>query len=140
MTRAQHAAHLELLLPHGWSRPSGYSYGIAARGRMLFIAGQVGWNPTTLQFESDDFSLQVRQALENVVAVLREGRAEPAHLVRLTWFVTNGAEYASYRTQIREVYTDIIGRHYPPMSIFVVSGLLEARALVEIEATAVVPD
>ncbi len=140
MNQVRNAEHLEFLLPEGWARPSGYSQGIAARGRVLFVAGQVGWNPRTMQFETDDFMAQVHQTLQNIVSVLRQGGAGPEHLVRLTWFVTSAKEYTSSRPKLAALYADIIGRHYPPMSILVVSELLEPRALVEIEATAVVPD
>jgi enamine deaminase RidA (YjgF/YER057c/UK114 family) len=131
---------LELLLPEGWARPNGYAPGVTARGRWLFTAGQVGWNPVTEQFESDDFIRQVEQALRNIVAVLREGSAEPCHLVRLTWFITDKGEYLAARGGIRNVYLDIIGKHYPAMTIIVVKELLEEVAKVEIEAIAIVPD
>lgn len=128
------------LQPEGWAAPVGYSNGVAVQGRQVYVAGQVGWNPATCQFETDDLIAQVRQALENVVAVLKEAGAEPQHLVRLTWYILDRAAYVAARREIGRVYKEVIGRHYPPMSLVVVAALLEDRALVEIEATAVVPD
>ena len=125
--------------PDGWPRPAGYADGVVAEGRILAISGQIGWDPTTGAFGSDDFAEQTAQALRNVVAVLRAGGAEPAHLVRLTWFVTDRAAYVAARRAIGTAYRAILGAHYPAMSVVVVAGLLEERALVEIEATAVVP-
>ena len=131
----------EVLLPDGWPRPSGYANGRAVpAGRQIFVAGQVGWHPLTLLFESDDMVLQVAQALRNIVAVLAAGGAEPRHLVRLSWYVTDRAAYQSSLAAIGAVYREIIGAHYPAMTLLVVAGLLESGALVEIEATAVVPD
>ena len=122
-----------------WPRPSGYSNAIVAEGRVLAISGQIGWDPATGRFHSDDFAEQTAQALRNVVAVLRAGGAEPGHLVRLTWFVTDRAAYVAARRAIGTAYGEILGAHYPAMSVVVVAGLLEERALVEIEATAVIP-
>jgi enamine deaminase RidA (YjgF/YER057c/UK114 family) len=129
-----------ILQPEGWAAPVGYTNGVAVQGRQIFIAGQIGWNPATCQFETDDLAAQVRQALENIVALLREAGAEPAHLVRLTWYITDKAAYVAARREIGRAYRDVIGRHFPPMSLVVVAALLEDRALVEIEVTAVVPD
>lgn len=123
----------------GWPRPSGYSDGIEAAGRLLSISGQIGWDPVTCTFASDDFAAQTAQALRNVVAVLRAGGAGPEQLVRLTWYVTDRAAYVAARRAIGAAYREILGAHYPAMSVVVVAGLLEERALVEIEATAVVP-
>ena len=128
------------LQPPGWAAPVGYANGMAVQGRQVFVAGQVGWNPATCQFETDDLAAQVRQALENIVAVLKEAGAGPEHLVRLTWYVTDKSAYLATRRDIGRIYREVIGRHYPPMSLLVVAALLEDRALVEIEATAVVPD
>ena len=130
------------LEPEGWAAPVGYTNGVSvegAQGRQIYLAGQIGWNPATCQFETDDLVAQVRQALENIVALLRAAKAEPAHLVRLTWFITDKAAYLGARREIGKAYRDVIGRHYPPMSLLVVAALLEDRALVEIEATAVLP-
>ncbi|HYN19955.1 MAG TPA: RidA family protein [Thermoanaerobaculia bacterium] len=128
---------MKTLQPAGWAPPVGYSNGVAIGGRQLYVAGQVGWNPITCQLESDDLVEQVRQALSNIVAVLKEAGAEPSHLVRLTWFITDKAGYLAARKEIGRAYREVIGRHFPPMSLLVVAALLEDRALVEIEATAV---
>jgi enamine deaminase RidA (YjgF/YER057c/UK114 family) len=125
--------------PDGWPRPAGYADGMVAEGRLLAISGQIGWDPVTGRFASDDFAEQTAQALRNVVAVLRAGGAEPRHLVRLTWFVIDRAAYVGARRAIGTAYREILGPHYPAMSVIVVAGLLEERALVEIEATAVIP-
>ncbi|MBW8874341.1 MAG: RidA family protein [Acidobacteria bacterium] len=128
----------EILQPAGWALPKGYSNGIAAQGRLVLIAGQIGWNPGTSQFETDDFAAQTAQALKNVLAVLREAGAEPRHLVRLTWYVTDKAAYLASQREIGRAYREVMGRYFPAMSVVVVAGLLEDRAKVEIEATAVV--
>ena len=130
----------KLILPEGWASPRGYSHGLSVSGRVVTIAGQIGWNPETAKFESDDFVDQVRQALSNVVTVLREAHAAPSQIVRLTWFITDREEYLVSRREIGAAYREVIGTYYPPMSIVVVSALLEERAKVEIEATAVVPE
>ena len=131
---------MRTLLPEGWAPPQGYANGIEVRaGRIVFLAGQVGWNPETGEFETDDFAAQTAQALTNVAAVLRAGGADTAQLVRMTWYVTDRAAYLSARSAIGAAYRRIIGTHYPTMSLVIVAGLLEERALVEIEATAVVP-
>jgi enamine deaminase RidA (YjgF/YER057c/UK114 family) len=129
----------EVLSPKGWAVPRGYANGVVASGRIVALAGQIGWNPATTTFESDDFVAQVRQALENVVMLLSEAGAEPRHLVRLTWFITDRHAYLSAQRDIGLVYREVIGRQYPPMSVVVVAGLMEERAMVEIEATAVLP-
>jgi acyl-coenzyme A synthetase/AMP-(fatty) acid ligase/enamine deaminase RidA (YjgF/YER057c/UK114 family) len=128
------------LQPEGWKPASGYAQGVAARGRILTLAGQIGWNPVTCAFETDDFAAQTAQALRNIVDILRAGSAEPIHLTHLTWYVTSRDEYVAARTEIGKYYREIIGRHFPAMSVVIVAGLLEPRAKVEIEATAVVPD
>jgi enamine deaminase RidA (YjgF/YER057c/UK114 family) len=131
----------EALLPEGWPRPVGYANGInAPGGRLVAVAGQVGWNPNTLEFESSDIAAQVRTALANVLAVLAAGGAGPKHVVRMTWYVTDRQAYLAARAAIGRAWRDTFGSHYPAMSLVVVAGLLEERALVEIEATAVVPD
>lgn len=127
-----------ILQPEGWPSPRGYSNGVAVRGRQIYLAGQVGWDsagrfPETL-------AAQVRQALENVRAVLAAGGASPQHLVRLTWFVTSREEYHAQVKAIGLAYREVIGRHFPPMSVVQVVSLMETAAKVEIEATAVVPD
>ena len=130
---------IEALQPPDWAAPRGYANGIAARGRQIFVAGQIGWNAQA-QFESDDFAAQVEQALKNVVEVLAAGGANPSHIVRLNWYVTDKAEYVARQRDVGEAYRRIIGRHFPAMTLLVVAGLLEPRAKVEIEATAVIPD
>lgn len=124
----------------GWPHPRGYSDGMSASGRLLVTAGMIGWNPQTQVVESDNFTSQTAQALRNVLAVLAAARAAPRHLVRMTWYVTNRDEYLAAREGVGLAYREIIGKHYPAMAVVVVAGLLEPRAKVEIEATAVVPD
>ena len=130
---------MQLLQPPGWARPKGYSNGIAARGTLIFVAGQVGWNAQE-QFESDDLVDQIRQALQNVVAVLRAGGAGPEHIVRMTWYLLDKEDYLARQAEIGAVYREVIGKHFPVMSAFQIAGLIENRALVEIECTAVLPD
>lgn len=129
----------EPLHPATWKRASGYSNGIMARGRMIFTGGLVGWDADQV-FQTDDFAGQVRQVLENIVAVLAMGGAGPQHLVRLTWYVTDKHEYLGALHEVGAAYRDVIGRHYPAMALVQVVALVEDRAKVEIEATAVVPD
>jgi enamine deaminase RidA (YjgF/YER057c/UK114 family) len=130
---------MEFLQPQGWQRPRGYANGIAARGRMVFVSGMIGWDANE-QFHSDDFATQVRQALQNVVAVLAEAGALPEHIVRMTWYVVDKKEYLASYPAIGVAYRDIIGRHFPTMSAVQVAALIEDRAKVEIEVTAVVPE
>ena len=130
---------IETLQPAEWPRPKGYANGMAARGRMIFISGQVGWDAQG-QFVSDTLADQVKQALRNIVRVLQEGAAHPQHLVRLTWFVLSRDAYMREAREIGAAYREVIGKHFPAMSVVEVRGLVEQRALVEIEATAVVPD
>jgi enamine deaminase RidA (YjgF/YER057c/UK114 family) len=127
----------EILQPPGWTRPRGYANGIAAEGRQVFVSGQIGWDGEQ-RFASDDFAAQARQALANVVAVLACAGARPEHLVRMTWYVTSRDDYNASLEEIGAAYRELIGRNYPAMSVVVVAGLLEPRAKVEIEATAVV--
>ena len=129
-----------VLRPAGWPRPSGYSDGVTVSGRLVFLAGQVGWDPLTAQFETDELTGQIRQALLNILALLEEAGAEPRHLVRMTWYVTDREAYMGARREIGAAYRELVGAHYPPMTLAVVSGLVEPRAKVEIEATAVVPE
>jgi enamine deaminase RidA (YjgF/YER057c/UK114 family) len=130
---------LTRLQPPDWAPPKGYANGIAARGTLLFVGGQVGWNAQQ-QFESDEFVAQAAQALQNIVAVLAQAGARPEHVVRLTWYVVDRDEYLSSLSALGRAYRDIMGRHYPAMSAVQVVALMEARARVEIEATAVLPD
>ena len=124
--------------PQGWPRPKGYANGVLAEGRMLFIAGQVGWNAQE-RFDSDDFVAQTEQALRNIVAVLHEAGAKAEHIARMTWYVTSKSDYLDRLAEIGEVYKRVIGATYPAMSLVQVAGLVEVGAKVEIEATAVVP-
>jgi len=128
----------ELLHPQSWKPARGYANGVVASGRMVFVGGMIGWNAQQ-EFETDDFIEQVAQALRNVVAVLAEAGAAPEHLVRLTWFVTSRDEYVSRLKELGAVYREVIGKNYPAMSLVQVVALVERRAKVEIEATAVVP-
>jgi enamine deaminase RidA (YjgF/YER057c/UK114 family) len=129
---------MRTLLPAGWKQPRGYSNGILAQGRMVFVGGQVGWDENEV-FRSDDFVEQVRQTLKNTVAVLAEGGAGPEHIVRMTWYVTNKREYLDSLKGVGTAYREIIGRHYPVMAMVQVAALIEDRAKVEIETTAVIP-
>ncbi|NVM89069.1 RidA family protein [Variovorax sp. SG517] len=129
----------KLLQPEGWLPPKGYANGVAARGTMLFIGGQIGWNAQQ-QFESDDFIDQCGQALRNIVEVLRAGGAGPEHMVRMTWYVTDRDEYSRRLGELGPVYRDAMGRNFPAMTCVQVAALVEHRAKVEIEVTAVVPD
>ena len=127
-----------IVQPEGWTRPKGYSNGILVEGKLLFVAGQVGWNERE-EFESDDFVKQAGQALKNIVAVLDKGGAKPEHIARMTWYVTSNAEYLEHLAEIGKVYKSIIGPHYPAMTLVQVAGLFEAGAKLEIEVTAVIP-
>ena len=132
----QKANGQKTLHPKGWKPASGYTNGIVATGQTIFVGGQIGWNADQ-KFESDDFVEQTRQALQNVVAILAEAGAGPENIVRLNWYVTDKNEYASRRQEIGEAYRGVIGRHFPTMTLVEVRGLVEDRAKVEIEATAV---
>jgi enamine deaminase RidA (YjgF/YER057c/UK114 family) len=129
---------MRVLQPAGWAKPRGYSNGIEAQGRQIFVAGQIGWNKDGV-FERHDFPGQFEQALLNIVAVLGEAGAGPQHVVRLTWFVTDKKDYLAQALTVGEIYRRVMGRHFPAMSVVQVSALMEDAALVEIEATAVVP-
>ena len=130
----------EILQPEGWARAIGYSNGIAATGRHVFVAGQIGWNPATSAFETDDFAAQTAQALRNVVAVLREAGAEPRHVVRMTWYITDKQAYLDGRREIGQAWREVMGKHFPAMAVVGVTGLVEPAARIEVEAMAVVPD
>jgi enamine deaminase RidA (YjgF/YER057c/UK114 family) len=127
----------EILQPPGWARPRGYANGVAATGRQVYVAGQIGWDAEQ-RFASDDFALQTRQALMNIIDVLACAGAGPRDVVRLTWYVTSRDEYNGAVAEIGAIYRELFGRNFPAMSVVVVAGLLEPRAKVEIEATAVV--
>jgi enamine deaminase RidA (YjgF/YER057c/UK114 family) len=130
---------MTIIQPTGWNRPRGYSNGIAARGRHIFVAGQIGWDQRE-RIVSDDIAEQAAQALRNVVAVLAAGGAAPHDVVRMTWYVTDKREYAAAESAIGDAYREIMGASYPAMTLVQVVALLNDRAKVEIEATAVVPD
>ena len=127
---------MEILQPPNWPRPKGYSNGIKAKGGIIFVAGQVGWDETEVVV-SDALEDQIRQALLNILEILKEGNAGPEHIVRMTWFVTHKQEYLDKQKEIGAVYREVMGNSYPVMSLINISGLIEDGAKVEIEATAV---
>lgn len=129
---------MQVLQPPDWARPKGYANGVAARGRMVFVAGMIGWDADG-RFASDDFADQVRQALQNIVAVLQEAGGRPEHIVRMTWYVTDKREYLAAGKQIGAAFREIIGSYSAAMTAVEVGALIEDRAKVEIEATAVIP-
>ncbi|HLT02175.1 MAG TPA: RidA family protein [Geminicoccaceae bacterium] len=129
---------MQVLQPPGWPRPRGYANGIAAEGRLVFVAGQIGWDAGQT-IVSDDLVEQLRQTLENTLAVLREAGAGPQHVARMTWYVTDKGEYLARAREIGETYRAVMGRHFPAMAVVEVKALIEDRAKVEIETTAVVP-
>jgi len=130
---------MDILQPPGWARPKGYSNGIAVQGRTVFVSGMIGWD-AQCEFHTDDFAGQVRQALQNVVAVLAEAGAKPEHIVRMTWYMVDKKEYLAAGREVGAAYRDIIGKHFPTMTAVQVAALIEDRARIEIEVTAVVPD
>lgn len=130
---------MRVLQPADWARPKGYSNGLEARGRLVFVAGQIGWNKDG-KFEHRDFPGQFEQTLRNIVAVLAEAGAGPEHIVRLTWFITDKQAYLAEAKTVGEIYRRVMGRNFPVMSVVQVAALMEDAALVEIEATAVVAD
>jgi enamine deaminase RidA (YjgF/YER057c/UK114 family) len=127
------------LQPPDWAEPKGYANGILARGALLFVGGQIGWNAQQ-QFESDDFVAQTRQALLNIAAILKAGGAGPEHMVRMTWYVVDRVEYIDSLKALGGAYREVMGKNFPAMTCVQVAGLVEERARVEIEVTAVVPD
>ena len=129
----------QTVLPKGWRRPKGYSNAVAAQGRQVYVAGQVGWNAEGV-FVSDNLAEQTAQALQNVATVLKSAGADPAHIVRMTWYVTDKSTYLASLKEIGIAYRAIIGHHFPAMTAVEVTALIEDRAKVEIECTAVVPD
>jgi enamine deaminase RidA (YjgF/YER057c/UK114 family) len=138
MVTLMSTSSFEFLHPDNWVASKGYTNGVAAEGRQVFVAGQVGWNDRA-KFESDDFVAQVEQALSNVMQILVKAGGKPSHLVRLNWYLTDKAEYVARQKEVGEAYRRVIGRHFPAMTLLIVAGLLEAGAKVEIEATAVIP-
>ena len=129
---------MQVLLPNGWPRPKGYSNGVAASGRHVFIAGMIGWDAHGV-FHSDDFAAQTRQALQNIVEVLREAGGRPEHIVRMTWYVTDKREYLAAGREVGQAFRELIGSYNAAMTAVQVTALMEDRAKVEIEATAVIP-
>ena len=129
---------MDFLQPPGWARPRGYSNGVAATGRTVCVSGMIGWDGQGV-FHTDDFAGQVRQALRNIVEVLAEADARPEHIVRMTWYVLDKQEYLAASKEVGQAYRDVIGRHFPAMTAVQVAGLIEDRARVEIEVTAIVP-
>jgi enamine deaminase RidA (YjgF/YER057c/UK114 family) len=127
-----------ILQPAGWAKPKGYANGVAAEGRHVFVGGQIGWNGQS-RFECHDLVGQVRQTLQNVVAVLAEAGAGPEHIVSMTWYLTDKKEYLANLAGIGKVYREIIGRHFPAMAVVQVTALVEDAAKVEIQANAVIP-
>jgi enamine deaminase RidA (YjgF/YER057c/UK114 family) len=130
---------MNILQPPGWARPKGFSNGIACKGTLVFIAGQIGWTGEG-KWEARDFAGQFRQALENILSVLKEAKGRPEHIVRLTWYVLDKKEYLNSLKAVGDAYRELMGRHYPTMAVVQVSGLMESEARLEIEATAVVPE
>lgn len=133
------SSDIESVQPEGWPRGRGYAHGMSGRGRIICVAGQVGWDPVSHELHGD-MAAQTRQAFVNILAVLRAAGAEPAHLVRLTWYVTDRQAYTDAQLEIGAAYRECFGTYFPAMSVIVVAGLLEPAALVEIEATAIIPD
>jgi len=132
-------SNVETLLPAGWPRPRGYAHGMAARGRMVFTAGVVGWDAAE-RFVATDLAGQFRQVVTNTLAILAEAGAGPEHIVRMTWYITSRDAYLAALPQIGAAYRELIGRHFPAMAVVEVAALVERDALIEIETTAVVPD
>ena len=130
---------MKLLQPPGWKAPRGYANGVIARGALIFVGGQIGWNAQQ-QFESDDFIAQTRQALLNIRAVLEAGGAGPQHMARMTWYVVDKVEYVARLKELGPVYREVMGKNFPAMTCVQVAGLVEDRARIEIEVTAVLPD
>ncbi|MCO7728547.1 RidA family protein [Brucella intermedia] len=130
---------LKTLQPQGWARPIGYANGVEARGRTVYIGGQIGWNEQQ-QFETDDFVEQTEQTLKNIVAILAEAGGKPEHIASMTWYFTDKAEYTANLKGIGRAYRDVIGKHFPAMAAVQVVALVEDRAKIEIQAFAVIPD
>lgn len=130
---------MNILQPKDWPRPKGYSNGVVARGRLVVLAGQVGWDANE-RIVSDDLAAQLRQVLLNIRTLLTEAGAGPEHLVRLTWFIADAEDYRGRLREIGEIYREVLGKVYPPMSVIEVKGFIEPGAKIEIEAMAVIPD
>ncbi len=130
---------IQKIQPPNWLEPKGYANGVLARGATLYVGGQIGWNAQQ-QFETDDFILQTRQTLQNIAAVLQAGGAGPEHMVRMTWYIVDRVEYNARLREIGGVYREVMGKNFPAMTCVQVAALVEERAKIEIEVTAVVPD
>ena len=130
---------MKILQPPGWAPAKGYANGVAARGTQVFVGGQIGWNAAQ-QFETDDFIAQTAQTLRNIVAVLAQAGAGPEHMVRMTWYIVDRVEYQARLKELGQVYREVMGRNFPAMTCVQVAALMEVRAKVEIEVTAVLPD
>ena len=130
---------MKKLQPPDWAEPRGYANGVLARGALIFVGGQIGWNAAQV-FESDDFIEQTRQALRNIASVLQAAGAGPEHMVRMTWYVTDRVEYNNRLKELGVVYREVMGKNFPAMTCVEVSGLVEDRAKIEIEVTGVLPD
>ena len=130
---------MKILQPPGWARAKGFSNGIAAKGTLVFIAGQIGWTGEG-KWEARDFGGQFKQALRNILEILAQAQGKPEHIVRLTWYVLDKQEYLNALKSVGEAYRELMGRHYPTMAVVQVGGLVESEASLEIEATAVVPE
>ena len=130
---------MKFLQPPNWPRPKGYANGVAAKGSLVFLSGMVGWNAQQ-EFVARDFAGQVRQALLNIVEVLDQANAKPEHIARMTWYVIDKSEYRAAAREMGVIYREIMGKHYPAMTVLEVSGLVEEKARVEIEVTAMVPE
>ena len=130
---------MQILQPPGWAKPKGFSNGIAASGRQVFVAGQIGWTGEG-KWDAKDFAGQFRQTLKNTLAVLAEAGAKPEHIVRMTWYILDRKEYVGAIREVGAAYRELIGKHYPAMAVIQVSGLIEDQAKLEIETTAVIPE
>ena len=130
---------MQILQPPGWAKPRGFSNGISASGNLVFVAGQIGWTGEG-KWEASDFAGQFRQTLKNTLAVLAEAGAKPEHIVRMTWYILDKKEYLAAIKEVGAAYRELIGRHYPAMAVVQVAGLIEDRARIEIETTAVIPE
>ena len=131
---------MKIIQPPGWPKPKGYSNGIVTQGRIVFVAGQVGWNNVQEKFETSDFAGQARQALKNIVAILAEAGARPEHICRMNWYVADAKEFNASLKQLGAAYREVIGRNFPVMTALQVAGFVEAGAKLEIEVTAVLPE
>jgi enamine deaminase RidA (YjgF/YER057c/UK114 family) len=139
MTKQHAHPALEIVNPPGWPKPKGYANAVAGRGKLVCVAGTIGWTPDE-RWETDDLVGQIRQALQNTLAILAAAGAAPQHIMRMTWYVLDKREYIARRAEIGACWRELLGRHFPAMALVEVSGLVEDRAKIEIETTALVPD